>query len=97
MAIAQNIGVFITAMLPALFTAVAPPGSTNIPLTIGSITFALTCVAAFSAWSARENYRMKSSDLGDPNAVPVGKEEYDRLRAKSIADSKAKTMETATA
>ncbi|MFX5562863.1 hypothetical protein ABTD73_20655, partial [Acinetobacter baumannii] len=30
MAIAQNVGTAITAMLPALFTAVAPPGSSNI-------------------------------------------------------------------
>jgi len=39
MAIAQNIGTTITALLPALFAIVAPPGSRNIPLTIGAIAF----------------------------------------------------------
>ena len=38
MAISQNIGTTITALLPALFAEVAPPGSTNIPLTVGAIT-----------------------------------------------------------
>ena len=42
MAISQNVGTTITALLPALFAAVAPPGSTNIPLTIGALTFAVT-------------------------------------------------------
>jgi MFS family permease len=32
MAISQNVGTTITALLPALFAAVAPPGSTNVPL-----------------------------------------------------------------
>src|SRR5438093_6884199 len=32
MAISQNIGIAITAMVPALFVAVAPPGAANIPL-----------------------------------------------------------------
>ena len=42
MAISQNVGTTITALLPALFAAVAPPGSTNIPLTIGALTLAIT-------------------------------------------------------
>ena len=40
MAISQNLGTAVTALLPALFVAVAPPGAANIPLTIGSITLA---------------------------------------------------------
>src|SRR5205807_7563910 len=32
MAISQNVGTLITALLPALFATVAPPGSSNIPL-----------------------------------------------------------------
>jgi MFS family permease len=70
MAIAQNTGAFITAMLPAFFATIAPPGSGSIPLKIGSITFAITVVAALSAWSARETYRLRMSDLGDPAASP---------------------------
>lgn len=70
MAISQNLGTAITAMLPALFAAVAPPGSTNIPLMIGSIAFALTIVAALACWSARETYRIHMHDLGNPDAIP---------------------------
>jgi MFS family permease len=86
MAIAQNTGTTITALLPALFAIVAPPGSTNIPLTIGAITFAVTVIAAAAAWSARETYRIHLNDLGNPSAVPVEKREYDRMRAQTLAD-----------
>jgi MFS family permease len=85
MAISQNVGTTITALLPALFATVAPPGSTNIPLTVGAITFAITIIAAGAAWSARETYRIHINDLGQPGAVPVDKGDYDRLRAASIA------------
>jgi len=88
MAIAQNVGTTITALLPAFFAAVAPPGSTNIPLTIGAITFAVTIIAAIAAWSARETYRVHLNDLGHPGAVPVPKPEYDRLRAQTLADAR---------
>jgi MFS family permease len=84
MAIAQNVGTTITALLPALFATVAPPGSTNIPLTIGSITFAVTVIAAAAAFSARETYRVHMRDLGHPGALPVAKPDYDRIRAQSL-------------
>ena len=87
MAISQNVGTTITALLPALFAAVAPPGAPNIPLTIGAITFAVTLIAAAAAWSARETYRIHLNDLGNPAAVPVDKEQYDRLREQTIADA----------
>ncbi len=87
MAIAQNIGTTITALLPALFASVAPPGSTNIPLTIGAITLAVTVIAAVAAWSARETYRIHLTDLGEPTAVPVDKEVYDRLRSQATSGS----------
>ncbi|HKE40254.1 MAG TPA: MFS transporter [Casimicrobiaceae bacterium] len=89
MAISQNIGTLITALLPALFVEVAPPGSTNVPMTIGLWAFGITCVSAIAAWTARETYRIHLNDLGDPNAVPVPKAEYDRLREKSLAASTA--------
>ena len=63
MAIAQNIGTTITALLPALFATVAPPGSANIPLQIGAITFAVTIIAA-----ARSLER--AGDLSDPPQRP---------------------------
>ncbi|NKJ50124.1 MFS transporter [Burkholderia sp. SG-MS1] len=88
MAIGQNIGTTITALLPALFAYVAPPGSNNIPLTIGAITFGITVIAAVTAWSARENFRVKLSDLGQPGAVPIDKHSYETLRAQTMADAK---------
>jgi MFS family permease len=84
MAIAQNVGTTITALLPAMFAAVAPPGSANIPLTIGAITFGVTVLAAAAAWSARETYRVHLNDLGHPGAVPVEKDDYDRMREQSL-------------
>jgi MFS family permease len=88
MAISQNLGTLVTALLPALFATVAPPGSANIPFTIGAITFGVTIIAALAALSARETYRVHMNDLGNANAVPVNKAEYERLRAESVAKAK---------
>ena len=66
MAISQNIGTFFTAMLPALFATVAPPGSTSsIPMTVGTITLVITVIAAIAAWSARETFRTPMGHLGE--------------------------------
>jgi MFS family permease len=83
MAIAQNIGTTITALLPALFAAVAPPGSTGIPLTIGALAFGVTIIAALAAISARETYRTHLNDLGNVAALPISKADYDRMRAQA--------------
>jgi MFS family permease len=85
MAIGQNIGTTITALLPALFATVAPPGSTNIPLTVGAIAFGVTVIAAIAAFSARETFRVHMNDLGNPTAVPVSESDYERLRAQALA------------
>ena len=87
MAIAQNVGTTITALLPALFAYVAPPGALNIPVTVGAIAFAITVISAIAAWSARETYRVRMHDLGERDAVPVEKAEYDALRARSLASA----------
>src|SRR5215475_2802220 len=84
MAISQNIGTTISALLPALFATVAPPGSANVPFTVGSITLAITAISAIAAYSARETFRLPVSDLGNANAAPMAKEDYDRLRAASF-------------
>lgn len=89
MAISQNLGTLVTAMLPAVFAMVAPPGTDNIPLVVGSIAFSVTIVAALAALSARETYRIRMEDLGNPNAVPVPKAEYDRLRNQDVTSSGA--------
>jgi MFS family permease len=84
-AIAQNTGTALTAMLPALFVFVAPPGASNIPVTIGAITFGITLVAAFAALSSRETFRVPLEQLGDPAARPVHEQDYLRVRAQAIA------------
>jgi MFS family permease len=81
MAISQNVGTTITALLPALFATVAPPGSANIPVTVGAIAFGITVIAAIAAISARETYRVNINDLGNPDAVPMAKAEYEKKRA----------------
>ncbi|HEX3349205.1 MAG TPA: MFS transporter [Acetobacteraceae bacterium] len=91
MAIAQNIGTTITALLPALFALVAPPGSANVPVTVGAIAFGITVIAALAAASARETYRMQISDLGVRDAVPVSKTDYELLRARAYALAASKT------
>lgn len=95
MAISQNLGTLVTAMLPALFVAVAPPGAMDIPVMIGSITLGVTIVAAIAAFTARETYRVHMRDLGNVNAVPVEKNEYDRIRERAVADSKVPNARTA--
>ena len=85
MAIGQNIGTTISALLPALFASVAPPGSTGIPLTIGALAFGITAISAIAAMTARETYRVHLNDLGHRDAVPVNKRDYDELRAQAIA------------
>ena len=89
MAIAQNTGTTITALLPALFALVAPPGSLDIPVTVGLITLSITAIAAAAAWTARETFRVHLNDLGHPGAVPVGKQDYDRLRSQGMMDAAA--------
>jgi len=82
MAISQNVGTTITALLPALFATVAPPGSANVPLTVGAIAFGVTVIAAVSALTARETYRVHLNDLGHRDVAPVEKTDYDRMRAQ---------------
>ncbi|HEV2511519.1 MFS transporter [Bosea sp. (in: a-proteobacteria)] len=88
MAISQNVGTAATALLPALFATVAPPGSQNVPLVVGSIAFAICVIAAAACWSARETYRVRMNDLGNPEAAPVDQASYERLRDESIAASR---------
>jgi MFS family permease len=85
MAIGQNVGTTLAALTPTLFVAVAPPGSSNIPLKIGLLTFGICLVAAFAAFTTRETYRIRLNDLGDRDAVPVPKVEYERLRGEAMA------------
>ena len=87
MAIAQNIGTMLTALLPALFAMAAPPGSSNVPLTVGALAFGVTIISSIAAWTARETFRVHLNDLGEPGATPVDKPTYDRLRRQNMASS----------
>ncbi len=89
MAISQNVGTMITALLPALFATVAPPGSANIPMTVGCIALAITAIASIAAWTARENSRIALEDLGNPKAVPMEESAYLAQRQKAIDSAKA--------
>jgi len=84
MAIAQNVGTMLTAMLPALFALVAPPGSDNIPLVVGGLAFFITCVCALAAYIAPETHRLAMEDLGNPQAKPMEKEAFEASRKGSF-------------
>ncbi|MBS0345303.1 MAG: MHS family MFS transporter [Proteobacteria bacterium] len=88
MAISQNLGTMVTAMLPAVFATVAPPGSVNIPVTVGSITLGITVIAAIAVWTARETYRVRMHDLGNRDASPVPHAEYHELREQAFAEAR---------
>jgi MFS family permease len=79
-AVSQNIGTMITAFLPSVYVIVAPPGSMNVPVIIGSITFGISIIAAIAAWSARETHRVHLNDLGNKAAIPVPRAEFERIR-----------------
>lgn len=83
MAIAQNVGTMLTAFLPSLFTLVAPPGATGIWWKIGAITLVITIIAAGSAYSARETFRIPVDQLGEPDAQEVPLDEYRRVREET--------------
>jgi hypothetical protein len=57
----------------------------NVVWTVGGITLALAVIAAISAYSARETFRVHLNDLGVKGTHPVPKEEYERLRAEASA------------
>ncbi len=84
MAISQNIGTMITALMPALFTSIAPPGSSDIPLVIGTLTFGVTVIVAIAAFSSHETFRARLEDLGNKKAEPISKEEYELKREQAF-------------
>ena len=88
MAISQNIGTTITALLPVLFASVAPPGTLNVPMIVGSIAFAhhrdrrrRRLVGPRDLPGAHERPRQARTP------VPIPKAEYDRLRDEAIANA----------
>ncbi|MGB7961446.1 MAG: MFS transporter [Propionicimonas sp.] len=67
-AVSQNVGLMIASFFPSIFAAIAPPGSTNVPLIIGATTFGITLVAAVAALLTPETKGKSLEDLEAPSA-----------------------------
>lgn len=91
MAIAQNMGTVASSAMSIVFAAIVPPGTSHgtIILVVGGLTFLLTVISAIAAFLSPETYRMHRDDLGVPGAQQIPKDEYDRLRAESLAQARA--------
>ena len=64
--------------------ALADSIESSVIWTVGGITFGLAIIAAISAFSARETFRIHLNDLGNKNAVPIPREEYERIRSTGV-------------
>jgi hypothetical protein len=62
-AVSQNVGLMIASFFPSIFTAVAPPGSTNVPLVIGLTTFGICLVAALATLLSPDTKGKSLEDL----------------------------------
>jgi MFS family permease len=64
--------------------ALADSIDSTVVWTVGSITLGLAIIAAIACYSARETFRIHLNDLGNKDAVPIPKEEYDRIRKTGV-------------
>jgi MFS family permease len=87
-AVSQNIGTVITSFLALLYASITTIDS-NVPLIVGSFTFACGIICAASAFSAKETYMIHMNDLGEKDAQPVSPEEYARVREVAMAGRKS--------
>ncbi len=62
-AVSQNIGLMIASFFPSIFTAIAPPGSTNVPLTIGFTTLGICLVSAVATLMSSDTKGKSLEDL----------------------------------
>jgi MFS family permease len=62
-AVSQNIGLMIASFFPSIFTAIAPPGSTNVPFTIGLATFGICLVSAVATLLSSDTKGKSLEDL----------------------------------
>ena len=65
--------------------AAADAAETRVILVVGTVTLALAAIAALAAFTARETSRIHMNDLGKKDAVPVPKDEYERMRTEAKA------------
>ena len=54
-------------------------------LVVGTFTIVLAAIAAIAAFTSRETSRIHMNDLGKKDAVPVPKDEYERMRTEAKA------------
>ncbi|TLM88284.1 MFS transporter [Pseudarthrobacter sp. NamE5] len=71
-AVSQNIGLMIASFFPSIFTAIAPPGSTNVPLTIGLATFGICLVSAVATLLSSDTKGTSLEDLEAQKTQPAG-------------------------
>ncbi|WP_309076494.1 MFS transporter [Paenarthrobacter sp.] len=62
-AVSQNVGLMIASFFPSIFTAIAPPGSTNVPMVIGLTTFSICLVAALATFLSPDTKGKSLEDL----------------------------------
>ena len=62
-AVSQNIGLMIASFFPSLFTAIAPPGSQNIPMVIGLTTLGICLVSALATLLSSDTKGKTLEDL----------------------------------
>ncbi|TLM81277.1 MHS family MFS transporter [Pseudarthrobacter sp. NamE2] len=62
-AVSQNIGLMIASFFPSIFTAIAPPGSANIPLTIGLVTLGICLVSTVATLMSSDTKGKSLEDL----------------------------------
>ena len=62
-AVSQNIGLMIASFFPSIFTAIAPPGSANVPLTIGLATLGICLVSAVATLMSSDTRGKSLEDL----------------------------------
>jgi len=65
--------------------AAGDAAETRVILVVGSFTLGLAIIAAIAAFTARETSRIHMNDLGKKDAVPVPKDEYERMRIEAKA------------
>ncbi len=69
-AVSQNLGLMIASFFPSIFTAIAPPGTTNVPLVIGLTTFGICVVAALATLLSPDTRGKSLEDLETHRADP---------------------------
>jgi MFS family permease len=62
-AVSQNIGLMLASFFPSIFTAIAPPGSANIPLTIGLVTLGICVVSTVATLMSSDTKGKSLEDL----------------------------------